>query len=111
MKKIILSISIILSLEINAQRVGIGTTTPIAKLEVVGEGASSMTNALVLKNSVGDTIFRVRNDGRMGFGFNGATYGRSVNIAGNGINLYNGPSRSEVFGGSIFPTDTSIIMW
>ncbi len=108
MKLILLFAIIHISLFSKAQRVGIGTTSPNAKLEIVGESSTSFTNALMLKNSLNDTIFRVRNDGRVGIGFNGPTYGRTLNLAGTGINLY---VTDSIFAGAIFPTDTSVVIW
>jgi hypothetical protein len=110
MKKIIFPALILLLINGTAlsQNVGIGTTTPVAKLEVKGDGVTGLTNNLILRNSIGDTLFRVRNDGRIGIGFNGPTYGRTVNVAGTGVNFY----KTDInFGGAIFPTDTSIVMW
>ncbi len=107
MKLILLFAVIHLSLSGNAQRVGIGTSVPVAKLDITGEGSNSTTNVLVLKNLIGDTLLRMHNDGRMGIGFNG-TYGRTINIGGLGINLY---SENVAFGGAVFPTDTSIILY
>ena len=111
MKKIILPAFILLvaGADVLSQNVGIGTTTPpIAKLEVKGDGSNNSTNNLILRNLGGDTLFRVRNDGRIGIGYNGSSYGRTVNIAGTGVNFY----RTEAsFGGAIFSTDTSMIMW
>jgi hypothetical protein len=89
--------------------VGIGVTTAIARLEVKGAGSSSATNAFILKNSLGDTLLRMRNDGRMGIGYNGSTYGRILNVGGTGINFYT--ANEAAFGGAIFPTDTSIVIW
>ena len=111
MKEVVLSAVVLLVASINAlsQNVGIGTTTtPIAKLEVRGDGNTNASNAFILRNFGGDTLFRVRNDGRIGIGYNGTTYGRTINISGTGINLY---SQADVFGGAVFPTDTSIVMW
>lgn len=93
----------------NAQNVGIGTNTPQGRLEVVGEGSTSTTNTLLLKNSLGDTLLRMRNDGRMGVGFNSSIYGRTINLGGTGINFYT--SNEAAFGGAIFPTDTSLVIW
>jgi hypothetical protein len=107
MKLILLFAVIHLSLSGNAQRVGIGTSVPVAKLDVTGEGSNSNTNVLILKNLIGDTLLRMRNDGRMGIGFNG-TYGRTINIGGLGINLY---SENVAFAGAVFPTDTSLILY
>ena len=43
--------------------VGIGVTDPDAKLEIIGEGDSSATKALEIKDSGGQNLFYVRNDG------------------------------------------------
>jgi len=88
--------------------VGIGTTSPNAKLEIVGEASNSTTNVFMLKNLLNDTLFRVRNDGRIGIGFNGPTFGRTLNLGGMGINLY---VTDTGFGGALFPTDTSLVIW
>ena len=86
-----------------------GPGIPQGRLDVIGAGTNSSTNTLCLRNSLGDTLFRMRDDGRMGIGYNGTTYGRTMNLGGTGINLY---TASEVaFGGAIFPTDTSLILW
>lgn len=93
----------------NAGKVGIGTSNPISTLDIISGGTTSTTNALSVRNSLGDTIMRIRDDGRMGFGYNGTTYGRTVNIGGTGINVYT--SNEAAFGGAIFPTDTSLVIW
>jgi len=108
MKLILLFAVIHISLFSNAQRVGIGTASPNAKLEIVGEASNSTTNVLLLKNSLNDTLFRVRNDGRVSIGFNGPVFGRTLNLSGLGINLY---ATDAVFGGALFPTDTSLILY
>jgi len=108
MKSILLSIAILAAQFCFSQRIGLGTTTPVAKLDVVGEGNTSLTNTLILKNLNNDTLFRVRNDGRMSMNYNGISFGRTLNIGGNGVNFYR---TDENFGGAIFPTDTSVIMW
>jgi Chaperone of endosialidase len=92
-----------------AQNVGIGTTTPIARLEVKGIGKTDTTNTFILRNSEGDTLLRMRDDNRMGIGYNGTSYGRTLNLGGSGINFYT--TNGAVFGGAIFPTDTSLILW
>jgi hypothetical protein len=86
-----------------------GIPTPIGMLEVKGTGSTSATNTFVLRNSIGDTTFRVRDDGRIGISYNGASYGRTVNISGTGVNFYN--TNDAFFGGAIFPTDTSLVIW
>jgi len=107
--KLILLIAVVqISLFSNAQRVGIGTTSPNAKLEIVGEGNTSLTSALILKNSINDTLFRVRNDGRTALGYNGVSFGRTLQLGGNGLNFY---IKDTTFSGAVFPTDTSLVIW
>ena len=110
MRKIIICTSILLMVVIKAlsQNVGIGTNAPLAKLEVKGVGSNSLTNNLILRNSNGDTLLRMRDDGRIAIGYNGTNNGRTLNIGGNGLNLYRS---NTIFAGAIFPTDTSIVMW
>jgi hypothetical protein len=86
-----------------------GIPTPIGRLDVVGAGLTSSTNTFILRNSSLDTLLRMRDDGRMGIGYNGASYGRTVNIGGSGVNLYT--ANEAGFGGAIFPTDTSLVLW
>jgi hypothetical protein len=111
MKNIILLVVIFVATGTAAlsQNVGIGTTTPPgAKLEVKGAGLTSLTSNLILRNSSGDTLFRVRDDGRMTIGYTGTSIGRTVNLGGNGINFY---KTDTTFGGAVFPTDTSLVIW
>lgn len=91
--------------------VGIATGIPVpqGRLDVLGAGTTSATSTFLLRNSNTDTLLRMRDDGRMGIGYNGSSYGRTVNIGGSGINFY--LANEAAFGGAIFPTDTSIVMW
>jgi hypothetical protein len=86
-----------------------GPGVPLARLDVIGAGTTSSTNTFMLRNSVGDTLLRVRDDGRIGISYNGASYGRTLNLSGTGINFYN--TNDAFYGGSIFPTDTSLVIW
>ena len=86
-----------------------GIPVPLARLEVKGAGTNSSTNTFALRNSVGDTLLRMRDDGRMGIAYNGTSYGRQLNLGGTGINFYT--SNEVAFGGAVFPTDTSLIIW
>jgi hypothetical protein len=86
-----------------------GPGVPLGRLDVLGIGATSSTNNLVLRNSIGDTLLRMRDDGRMGVGYNGTSYGRTMNLGGTGINFYT--ANEAAFGGSVFPTDTSLVLW
>jgi len=90
--------------------VGIGGgVVPVARLDIVGSGTTSSTNSFMIRKSNGDTIFRIRDDGRIGIGYNAANYGRTINLGGTGINLYT--ADEAAFGGSVFPTDTSLVLW
>lgn len=86
-----------------------GAGVPIGRLDVIGAGTTSSTNTFLLRNSLGDTLMRMRDDGRMGIGYNGTTYGRTLNMGGTGINFYT--ANEVAFGGAIFPTDTSLVLW
>ncbi len=86
-----------------------GAGIPLGRLDVVGAGTTSSTNTFLLRNSLGDTIMRVRDDGRMGIGYNGPTYGRTLNMGGTGINFYQ--ANEGAFGGAVFSTDTSLVLW
>jgi hypothetical protein len=86
-----------------------GIPVPIGMLEVKGIGATSATNSFVLRTSTGDTTLRMRDDGRMGIGYNGVSYGRTMNLGGSGINFYT--ANEAGFGGAVFPTDTSLVIW
>jgi hypothetical protein len=92
-----------------ASGLSVGTTTRAAKLDVTGSGTTSATNTLLLRNSLGDTLLRMQDNGRMGIGYNTSSYGRTINLGGTGINFY---TANELgFGGAIFPTDTSLVLW
>lgn len=86
-----------------------GPGVPLGRLDVIGAGTTSSTNTFLLRNSAGDTLLRMRDDGRMGIGYNGTTYGRTINLGGTGINFYT--SNEAAFGGAVFPTDTSLVIW
>jgi hypothetical protein len=86
-----------------------GPGVPLGRLDVIGSGTTSATNTFLLRNSNLDTLIRMRDDGRMGIGYNGSSYGRTMNLGGTGINFYT--ANEAAFGGAIFPTDTSLILW
>jgi hypothetical protein len=52
----------------NTGLVGIGTTSPSSKLHVVGNGATSTTTSLIITNSTGSNLIRVRDDGFFNIG-------------------------------------------
>jgi hypothetical protein len=86
-----------------------GSGVPLARMDVIGTGNTSSTNTFALRNLAGDTLLRMRDDGRMGIGYNGSSYGRTLNMGGTGINFYT--ANEIAFGGAVFPTDTSLIIW
>lgn len=86
-----------------------GPGVPLGRLDVIGSGTTSSTNTFLLRNSNGDTLLRMRDDGRIGIGYNGVTYGRTLNMGGTGINFYT--ANEVAFGGAVFPTDTSLVIW
>lgn len=86
-----------------------GANPPQARLDVIGVGTSSTTNTFLLRNSNLDTVLRMRDDGKMGIGYNSSSYGRTVNVGGNGVNFYT--ANENALGGAIFPTDTSLVLW
>ena len=86
-----------------------GTTAPISRLDVKGAGTTSSTNTVTFRNSLGDTLFRLRDDGRIGIGYNGINFGRTINLGGTGINFYT--ASEQAFGGAVFPSDTSLILY
>ncbi len=86
-----------------------GPGLPLGRLDVIGSGITSGTNTFLLRNSLGDTLLRMRDDGRMGIGYNGTSYGRTLNMGGTGINFYT--ANEAAFGGAVFPTDTSLVIW
>ncbi len=86
-----------------------GVFSPLGTLDVKGNGTSSATNTFLLRNSLGDTLLRMRDDGRLGVGYNSNSYGRTLNLGGSGVNFY--VANEAAFGGAIFPTDTSLVLW
>jgi hypothetical protein len=86
-----------------------GPGVPQARLDVIGSGNTFATNSFMLRNQIGDTLMRMRDDGRLGIGYNGSNYGRTVNIGGTGVNFYT--ANEIAFGGAVFPTDTSLVIW
>lgn len=94
----------------NSGNVGVGTPLPGAKLEVVVDN-NSTNEALVLRKSNNDTLFLLSNNGRVGIGVGRSELGRSLNIGGSGLNLFNA---SGFYSGSVIPSESnsgSITIW
>jgi hypothetical protein len=111
MKKIIFCLMAIINYQLLvAQSVGIGTTTPTAKLQIVGQGSSSSTNNLMLKNSSGDTLLRVLDNGIVTMGYNAPSYTRTFSLGGNGMNFYY--PGNGAYTGAIYPSssDSSLVI-
>lgn len=65
MRKLLLSLLyFLLANYLDAQNVGIGTLLPNAKLEIISDGNTTGTRALIIKNSDTDTMVWVNNAGR-----------------------------------------------
>ena len=47
------------------KRLGVGETTPTARVHIKGEGATSGSSSMLLQNSAGTDLFKVRDDGRV----------------------------------------------
>lgn len=62
--------------------IGDGTTT--AKLEVIGNGATSGTNSAIFKNSNGNELWKIRNDGQL----SASAYPNTRNDAGLPVNVF-----------------------
>ena len=67
----------------SAGLVGIGTTSPSAKLTVQGTGTSSSTTALLVQNSSGTNILTVQDSGQVGIGTTALT--GSLDVVGGAL--------------------------
>ncbi len=75
---------------------------------VNSSSSSSLNSTFMLRNSAGDTLLKMQDNGRMGIGFNGSGYGRTLNIQG-GANYY---ADATTFGGAVFPDGNhNLIIW
>ncbi len=89
--------------------IGTGASAPVARLDIKSSSVSSANSAMMVRNSSGDTLIRIRDNGYVGIGYNGASYGRPLNIEGSGMNFYHNVS---TYGGSIFPnSDGALSLW
>lgn len=55
---------------LEAQSVGINIINPVATLDILSEGNTSSTKAMQISQSGGTNIFRITDDGKVGFGEN-----------------------------------------
>jgi hypothetical protein len=62
--------------------VGLGTTVPSAKVDVVGLGTTSATNSLILRNSSKTAYFTVNDAGNVGIGTASPEFKLTVRAAG-----------------------------
>jgi hypothetical protein len=79
--------------------VGINQDTPTATLHVTGSGAGSATTSLLVENSLGDEIIKVRDDKTIRLGFNGNQITTTASFGGQ-VNL------NDTNGNSLFRVDT-----
>ena len=61
--------------------IGIGNSSPSARLHITGTGTSSSSTSLLIENSSNANLFTVRDDGRVGIGTASPT--QALEIAGN----------------------------
>ncbi len=85
------------------QFVGIGETTPTARLHIKGSGATTATSALLVQNSAGTDTLEVRDDGQINFNGNiyaNADYKNVGRNSSNSIRFAGGETRVAVQGTS-----------
>jgi len=63
-----------------SQNVGIGTSTPTARLEIIGTGSTPTTNAFHVRNSAGTSLLMVKDNGNIGI--NTSLPGATLDIKG-----------------------------
>ena len=71
----------------SAGNVGIGTTSPSSRLNIVGSGATSATSALNVTNSAGTSALFVRNDGNVGVGTTSPS--TKLHVSGGAVTIFN----------------------
>jgi len=64
------------------KRLGVGETTPTARVHIKGEGATSATNSILIQSSSGSERFKIGDDGKI--------YFNGVNLIVQGKQIYNG---------------------
>ena len=82
--------------------IGIGTTTPDAKLTIYGPDIATDTNAFTIYNASSSQILKVTNDGSISFGNDSLLYDASSTVTY--IN-------SIETGGLTFPDDAGMVTW
>ena len=83
----------------SSQQVGIGTTSPTAKLQVKGSGTTSSTTALLVQNSAATENFRIYDNGNITIGLGTTTFssiGSNGNAPSSSIYFDNYPSAHQV---------------
>ena len=71
----------------NNYRLGIGTASPVARVDIFSTGTSSSDNALVIKDSNGSQLAQFRNDAYIQFGNNNKTTSVVLQSAANQTNV------------------------
>jgi hypothetical protein len=81
----------------NDQFVGIGETTPTARLQVKGSGNDNTTTSLLVQNSDGDDLLSVDDNGTIDFGLPNATQSLRIANIGSSTIAFSGPSNLTMY--------------
>jgi hypothetical protein len=66
-------------------RLLVGTTSPDGRLTINGETSGATSNAINVRNSAGQAMFTVRNDGRIATGGAGSPYNKTTGTGANAV--------------------------
>jgi len=76
---------------------GIGETTPTARLHVKGSGNDNTTTSLLVQNSDGDDLFKIDDNGAIDFGLPNATQSLRIANIGSSTIAFSGPSNLTMY--------------
>ena len=84
----------------NPDRLGVGVPVPTARVDIQGSGSTTATTALMVRNSSGGVLFKVRDDGYVTLGSAGTNTGIDVQGTGSYSGIYSpaySPASNELF--------------
>jgi len=94
----LLTISFVLSVlapSLVSQNLGVNTSSPNATLDVQSQGNSAQSRAISVSNSNNDTLFLLRDDGRLGIGTTSPTAPLDVNTSGSVAARFSAPVEGQ----------------